>query len=252
MCFYNSVNATLAALAARYRKESSLAESSKSDVESLCRVGAFSFSKSAVITSSSQIEIFNWGLIPNWVKSEQSALEIRKGTVNARNDSVFVKPSFKNIIYNQRCIIPSTGYFEWRQEDKNKIPYFIFIPESKIFSMAGVYDKWVNPSTGEIINSYSIITTTTNPLTDYIHNTKHRMPVILSKENELKWLDSNLNKESIEKLMIPYNAKKMDAYILNDGFLKKDPHDISLLEKYDPVNENKSQINKSLFDDLNL
>lgn len=60
--------------------------------------------------------------------------------------------------------------------------------------MAGIYDRWLDKETGEEYDTFSIITTDANPLTDYIHNSKHRMPAILSKEDEEMWLNPSLSK----------------------------------------------------------
>lgn len=139
------------------------------------------------------------GLIPFWIKAKQEAEEIRKMTLNARADTIFEKPSFREPIIKKRCLIPSTGYFEWRHEGVKKIPYYIYLKDEKIFS---------------------IITTDTNSLTDYIHNAKHRMPAILSKEDEEKWLDPTLPKKEISSLLKPFEAERMDAFTIKKNHQK--------------------------------
>lgn len=131
----------------------------------------------------------------------------------------------------KRCIVPSTGYFEWRHEGAKKIPYYIYLKDEPIFSMAGIYDSWLDKETGEEHSTFSIITTDTNSLTDYIHNTKHRMPAILSKENEEKWLNPNLTKQEIATFLHPYEADKMDAYQIENDFIKKTSNDSSILQR---------------------
>lgn len=128
-------------------------------------------------------------------------------------------------------IVPSTGYFEWRHEGTSKIPYYIYLKDESIFSMAGIFDRWIDKETGEVYDTFSIITTDTNPLTDYIHNTKHRMPAILQKEDEEKWLDPSLPKDEISILLKPFNVDKMDAYQIKNGFIKKVPTDPTILER---------------------
>ncbi|MDD3041265.1 SOS response-associated peptidase family protein, partial [Bacteroides sp.] len=78
-------------------------------------------------------------------------------------------------------------------------------------------------------DTFSIITTDTNPLTDYIHNTKHRMPAILTKGDEEKWLDTSLSKVDIQLLLTPFDADKMDAYQIDNDFIKKAPNDPNIL-----------------------
>lgn len=97
--------------------------------------------------------------------------------------------------------------------------------------MAGIYDRWLDKETGEEYDTFSIITTDANPLTDYIHNTKHRMPAILSKEDEKKWLDSSISKTDIESLLKPFEADRMDAYVIENDFIKKAPTDPTILQR---------------------
>lgn len=96
--------------------------------------------------------------------------------------------------------------------------------------MAGIYDIWTNPDTGEMYYSFSILTTEANSLMEYIHNTKKRMPVILTPEDEQLWLRPDLDKESIKGLLRPFDANKMDAYVINSDFLRKNPKDKSVIE----------------------
>lgn len=218
-------------LAARYGRKSDIVEIYQDILDEQYHVNAFNYPKCPIITESDEIQVFNWGVIPFWTKDEKNAEEIKRMTLNARADTIFEKPSFREPIMKKRCIIPSTGYFEWRHEGKKKIPYFIFLKDEPIFSMAGIYDSWLDKKTGEVKQTFSIITTDANPLTDYIHNTKHRMPAILSKEEENRWLDSSLSKTEIDSLLNPYEADKMDAYIVENDFINKASTDPSILQR---------------------
>lgn len=232
MCFHNSMSKKAIEVAARYDRKSDIVEIYQDILNEQYHVNAFNFPKYPVITKSDEVQVYNWGLIPFWVKSEEDADEIRRMTLNARADTIFEKPSFREPIMRKRCLIPSTGYFEWRHEGSKKIPYYIYVKDEPIFSMAGIYDTWLDKSTGEEYSTFSMITTDTNPLTDYIHNTKHRMPAILSKENEEKWLDTHLTKEEISSLLKPFDAEKMDAYVIENDFIKKAPTDRTILQKH--------------------
>lgn len=231
MCFHNSMSAKAVKLAARYGRKSDVVEIYQDILNEQYHVNAFTFPKYPIITTSDEIQVFNWGLIPFWTKDEANADEIRRMTLNARADTIFEKPSFREPIMKKRCIVPSTGYFEWRHEGAKKIPYYIYLKDEPIFSMAGIYDRWLDKETGEEYSTFSIITTDTNSLTDYIHNTKHRMPAILSKENEEKWLNPNLTKQEICSFLHPYEADKMDAYVIENDFIKKKPTDKTILNK---------------------
>lgn len=231
MCFHNSMSKKAQQVAARYGRKSDIVEIYQDILNEQYHVNAFNFPKYPIITTSDEVQVFNWGLIPFWVKSERDAEEIRKMTLNARADTIFEKPSFREPVMKKRCIVPSTGYFEWRHEGTKKIPYYIFLKDEPIFSMAGIYDRWLDKETGEEHDTFSIITTDTNPLTDYIHNTKHRMPAILSKEDEERWLAPDLQKVDIESMLKSYEVDKMDAYAIENDFIKKAPTDFTILQK---------------------
>lgn len=141
MCFHNSMSKKAQQLAARYGRKSDVIEIVQDIINEQYHVNAFNFPKCPIITTSDEIQVFNWGLIPFWVKNEKNADEIKRMTLNARADTIFEKPSFRELIKKKRCIIPSTGYFEWRHEGSKKIPYYIHLKEEEIFSMAGVYDQ---------------------------------------------------------------------------------------------------------------
>ena len=188
MCFHNSMSAKAIKVAARYGRKSDVVGIYQSILDEQYHVNAFTFPKYPIITSSDEVQVFNWGLIPFWVRTEEDA------------DTIFEKPSFREPIMKKRCIVPSTGYFEWRHEGANKIPYYIYLKDEPIFSMAGIYDRWLDKDTGEEHETFSIITTDTNSLTGYIDNTKHRMPAILAKEDEEKWLDAPLSKAEIQRM----------------------------------------------------
>ena len=233
MCFYNSMSAKATKLAARYGRNLSVVEIAEKilNEQEQYRVNAFSFPDYPIITTNPEVQSFKWGLIPFWVKDEKQADELKRMTLNARADTIFQKPSFREPIRSKRCIVPSTGYFEWRHEGGKKIPYYIYVKDEPIFSMAGIYDSWLDNSTGEIINTFSIITTETNELTDYIHNIKHRMPAILSLEDEKRWLNPSLDKTDIEQLLLPFPADQMEAYVIDNDFLKKKADDPTIIDK---------------------
>ena len=231
MCFHNSMSKKAKEVAARYGRKSDIIEIVQDIINEQYHSNAFTNPVYPVITTSDEVQAFNWGLIPFWTKSDESANDIRRMTYNAKAETIFEKPSFRNPILSKRCLVPSTGYFEWRHEGSSKIPYYIYLKDEEIFSMAGVYDIWDNPQNEELLYTFSIITTTANPLTAYIHNTKQRMPVILSREDEEKWLDRKLSKTEIQSFLKPFDENKMDAYIVDKDFPKRNPHDRTILDR---------------------
>lgn len=160
----------------------------------------FSYPTWRIVTKESTLENMNWGLIPSWFK-DSDYKEIASMTLNARVETIDEKASFKHLIHRQECIVPSTGFFEWKTIGKEKIPYFIHSAADSIFSMAGLYDLWLDPALGTVRKTFTILTCPANELMAEIHNTKKRMPVILDSSQEKLWLEGNLNpKEFIDPI----------------------------------------------------
>lgn len=240
MCFHNSMSAKAQRLAARYGKKLmsvvEIAEQIMKEEEQY-HINAFSNPECLIITSDEELQSLTWGLIPFWTKTESEAGKIRKMTYNARSETVFDKPSFRNAIKHRRCIIPSTGYFEYHHnQDKSTTPYYIFLKDTPedVFSIAGIYEEWTNKETGETLTTFSMLTTEANEFTKKIHNggkNPFRMPLILRKEDEENWLDPNLSKEEIQKLLKTYPANNMDAYQILKDFVKINPKDKRIVER---------------------
>lgn len=174
----------------------------------------FSFLQMPVITQkkSGSIQLFNWGLIPHWVKTKAEADELRSQTLNARSETVFEKPSFRSYIPNNRCLVIADGFFEWMNFQKKKYPHFIQMKNNQLFCFAGIYASWTDKETGELINSFSILTTDANPMLEKIHNLKKRMPVIVPPELYKKWLTPDLTKEDILSFFHPYPESLMQNH----------------------------------------
>lgn len=185
--------------------------------ESCHIMSGFTFSKIPVLTTEDQenIQTFNWGLIPKWCKDEAQAKEIRTKTLNAKCETIFEKPSFRASIKDKRCLVFVKGFYEWRDYNNKKYPYYIHLKKQEVFTLGGIYESWVNKNTGEIITTTSIITTAANPLMAKIHNLKMRMPLILPKNAMHQWLNPLTDKKAIENLMQPFDENKMSAHSIS-------------------------------------
>lgn len=157
----------------------------------------------AVITGTDQknLSFMRWGLIPSWAKD----LSIGNKMINARSETILEKPSFRTPFRKRRCLVPATGFFEWKRAN-GKTPYLFSVKNEVIFSMAGLWDEWVSPD-GEIIRSFTIITTKPNELVGEVHD---RMPVILHREKETVWLNDSSENELVS-LLAPYPAYLMSS-----------------------------------------
>jgi putative SOS response-associated peptidase YedK len=151
------------------------------------------------------VELMRWGLVPVWAKDTSIGYKM----INARAETLAVKPSFRKALSLQRCIVPAGGFFEWKQVGKEKIPYYIFLKKKQVFGFAGLYDVW-HDKAGKELKTYTIITTDPNELVGTIHN---RMPAILEKEDEETWLNPDeTDPQRLLPLLHPYPVDEMDAY----------------------------------------
>lgn len=178
----------------------------------------FNHIASPVITgeNKSAFKNLHWGLIPFWIKKEADALQIRTRTLNCISEEAFEKPAYRQAIREKRCLIPCTGFFEWRWTNGGKVKYPYFIQTDQfIFSLAGIWSEWENPVSGETVGTYSVLTTRANTLMEKIHNSKKRMPVILPNEYEMDWLNPNLSKDDVLALCQPYDHSKMNAHTIS-------------------------------------
>lgn len=143
-----------------------------------------------------QIQNAQWGLIPEWTPNEHKAKEFQNISLNARSETAFEKPVFRNAWEQHPCVVIASGFFEWKHVNKTKIPHYIQSSNDNFLWMAGIYDHWTNVETGEIITSFSILTTRANSLMSDIHNSKFRMPVVLDHNHLIPWLNSNISDRS--------------------------------------------------------
>ena len=174
-------------------------------------VSGFSHRKLPVITEEQPdlIQGYNWGLIPFFMKDMTSAKQSRIYCLNAKSETIFEKPSFRAPIMKRRCLVLVDGFMEWRDLNKNKYPHYIYLKDKEPFALGGIYDKWVDKETGEIFNTFSIITTKANPMMATIHNSKLRMPLILDRMVEQEWLKENNTKEELINYMKSFDETKM-------------------------------------------
>jgi len=154
-----------------------------------------------------------WGLIPSWAKDNSFASKL----INARAETIADKPSFKNLITTNRCVVLANGYYEWVNVDNKKQPYFIYSGENTMISMAGLWTEWKD------VISFTIITKQSETSISHLH---HRMPLMLPKEKIDSYLDKN-------------NA--FDDFIIFDD-MKLKYHQVSRLVN-SPKNNNASCIN---------
>lgn len=161
------------------------------------------------------IGLLKWGLIPFWVKDAGAAEGIRRKTFNARMETILEKPSFRGAVISRRCLVLCRGFYEWQEKDKQKIPHYIYMEGEPPIAMAGLYENWTDRNTGELIRTCTIITTAANSMMERIHNTKKRMPVILSRDNQKAWIDPDLSAGQAFRYLKPVDEKQMAAHTIS-------------------------------------
>jgi putative SOS response-associated peptidase YedK len=155
------------------------------------------------------IHYHRWGLIPAWASMEQAPI-LAQQTLNARCETIFEKPSFRDSIFTQRCWVLVDGFYEWQLVGKQKVKHLITLRQPEPMVFGGIYAHWHAPGQAPI-RSFSIVTTPANPLMEVIHNQKKRMPLILSPEGREAWLDPGCSVAEIRDLMKPFEQNEMTA-----------------------------------------
>lgn len=189
----------------------------------LFHTSGFSHPKLLIYTNDTvnPFEVAFWGLIPNWIKDHEAAKKIWNNTLNARSETIFEKPSFKDAVLNKRCIIYVDGFYEFHHINNKKYPYYIFRKNKKPLALAGLWSKWNDVEKNRTIKSFSIITMKGNAFMSKIHNNpklkEPRMPLFLEEEQEELWLNSkySISLETINLLKEKAENIELDAYTVN-------------------------------------
>ena len=152
--------------------------------------------------TSPDLATVSWGLIAPWLKTLVDARNSQSRAINARSESIFEKPTFKDAFRTTRCLIPASGYYEWATalgKYPPKQPFYISSKDDKQLPIAGIWSSWVGPS-GEIIETASIITQEAQGQLEAIHS---RMPVFMPKVRWQQWLDPKENNvDRLKSMMV--------------------------------------------------
>ncbi|TGE20527.1 SOS response-associated peptidase [Hymenobacter aquaticus] len=164
-------------------------------------------------TEPGQIQLFRWGLVPGWVKDVKAAPK----PINARAETLPEKPSFRQLLQRRRCLVLADSFYEWQQTAPAgkgpKTPHRILLRNEQPFAFAGLWDEWVDRTSGEVVPTFTIITTEPNELMSQLHN---RMPVILpDRQAELTWLDDAQSTAAHQALLRPYASNLMQEYVVS-------------------------------------
>ncbi len=149
---------------------------------------------------SGRVTGLRWGLIPAWAKDASIGAKM----INARSETAFEKPSFRNALRRRRCVVPIDGYYEWHRPSDGSpaIPYYIRFADDQPHAIAGLWERWTDPASGTNMASAAILTTRANASLAEIHD---RMPVFLAPEDVSRWLDpKELSNQGAADLFEPF------------------------------------------------
>lgn len=164
-------------------------------------------------------EVATWGLVPNWVHDPEQLKRIWSNTLNARGETIFEKPAFRLSANNNRCIVYVDGFYEHHHYQGRTYPFYIHRRDKLPMALAALWSEYRDMETRGVLITFSIVTTTGNPMMAKIHNNpklkEPRMPVILSEEMEDAWLQpiqSELDRQQIESLIQEFPENDLEAY----------------------------------------
>lgn len=156
-------------------------------------------------SDAKSLGLAKWGLIPSWTRGKPKLQPI-----NARSETVATSSMFRTALERRRCLVPADGFYEWKRlSDSAKQPYYIRMRDASLFAFAGLWERWKPDEASEPIDTFTVLTTTPNPLMESIHD---RMPVILPRAAQARWMDRAAGGKDVLDLLVPFDADAMEAY----------------------------------------
>lgn len=229
MCY--DIKASLEAQLKRARRDgdlNSIAEIEKKLIPltglPLFHTSGFSHPKLLIYTDSdpNTPSIATWGLVPHWVKDRAQLKKFWNNTINARGETIFEKPTFRQSAKSNRCLVYVDGFYEHHHHNGQTYPYYIYRKNGEPMVLGGLWSEWIDKETGELLNTFSIVTTKGNPLLARIHNNPKiqgpRMPLIIPEALADKWLqsvDNDLDIKAIQELIVSFPEEELDAHTVH-------------------------------------
>lgn len=170
-------------------------------------------------TEGRELRMMRWGLIPYWSKDGGQPYS----TINARAESIATKPAFREPFRRRRCLVPASGFYEWRREGKYKQPYYITLPDGPM-TFAGLWDRWRGPEGP--VHTFTIVTTAAAPAIAHLHD---RMPAILAGDDWDAWLDPETPLPVLEDLLRPWEGR-LEICAVSRAVNSPAPDDPGLIE----------------------
>ena len=247
MCYYNGQKVTRAEFIRLKQLEKAIA---KYDFLNRDLQIGFDYNQNAVLKANADKTDFDivqmeWGFIPGYTRTREDLIKMRNGykdasgkyhtpyiTLNATCEELLLPGKiYRNAALERRCLVLSTGFFEWRHiyplnkrtglplKTSIKYPYYISVKDKGYFFMCGIWQPWTDKQTGEYVESFAIVTTKANNLMEQIHNSKKRMPTILNEDLAYEWMFGDLSEDRILKIAATqYPSDEMQACSIAKDF----------------------------------
>ncbi len=152
-----------------------------------------------------QAGVARWGLVPHWSKTGTTETPL----FNARSETVLQKPAFRNAFVRGRCLLPASGWYEWRRGEGGKQPYHLRLETGEPFAFAGLFDVWRGDEDKRLV-SCTILTTAAPEELSWLHE---RMPVVMDYDHYDRWLDRGTpDVADLTELLVSYLAEGLKVY----------------------------------------
>lgn len=242
MCFYNGIEVNRAEHIRLKRVEKevgSFADALHRPLQSGFAYGEWPVLKPVDGGVDFQLAMMHWELVPFYVHTRSELEHFRHGglnpktgrkdpprnTLNAIGEEMLEKVSYRQAALQRRCLVLSSGFYEWRHytppgtRKDIAYPYHIVLPDREYFFMAGIWQPWTDRETGETMDSFAIVTTAANPLMEQVHNRRKRMPLIWTEDLAWEWIQDGLTPERIREMShFQYPSEQMHAYTIRKDF----------------------------------
>lgn len=162
-------------------------------------------------------EEMRWGLLPSWVKDNDTALRLQNRTVNARSETMFEKPAFRKAAVEGRGVLPVAGFFEYHHKGSKTFPHYIYKKDNSVMLLAVLWDTHTDSISGQPAKTFAIVTTAANNMMARIHNNPKlkdgaRMPLILAEDDAIKWMCKDLSQEQVMQLAVPFDENLLSSH----------------------------------------
>ncbi len=217
MCYYNGIRVPKGEYIKLMKEEILIAEYDRT------MQSGFEYGNWPVVLHHSKrtvSELAHWEFIPFWCSSMEEVEAARKKytTLNAKGETLLTSKIYKEAAHERRCLVLSSGFYEWRHFAGKAYPYHIKVKGQDLFYMAGVWQGWTDKESGERLNTFALATTEANSLMTQVHNKKKRMPTILNKEAAEAWMDPDLPDKEIKKIATFHTPDLLEAYTIRKDF----------------------------------